>query len=178
MSSRCGASEAPSPSWGGTEAEAPEGKARTRAASSAAAPALMPPAVIGKARIRSQPRPAHADAELAAVDRRRLAVAAVIGDSGGEDLAAQVGLVLAGRFEQVRVAGEGELDAVGDLEPGRFACDLDGVDDLAGEALATQLIVELELQSDGVSGFGLDLVAIERLQCEDEGVGLEGVVAA
>ena len=59
-----------------------------------------------------------------------------------------------------------QLDPVGDLEAGLFARVLDGVDDLAGEALAAQLLVELELERDGVAGLGLDLVALERLQGE------------
>ena len=62
--------------------------------------------------------------------------------------------------------------------PGRFAGVLDGVDDLAGEALAAQLVVELELQGDRVAGLGLDLVALERLQGEGDLVGAEGVVVA
>ena len=99
------------------------------------------------------------------------AVGGVVGDGGGEDLAGDVGLVLAGGGEQLLVAAEGELDAVGDLEAGRFAGVLDGVDDLAGEALAAQLVVELELQGDGVAGLGLDLVALERLQGEGDLVG-------
>ena len=52
------------------------------------------------------------------------------------------------------------------------------MDDLAGEALAAQLVVELELQGDGVAGLGLDLVALERLQGEGDVVGAERVVVA
>ena len=84
----------------------------------------------------------------------------------------------AGGVEQLVVAAEGELDPVGDLEAGLFAGVLDGVDDLAGEALAAQLVVELELQGDGVAGLGLDLVALERLQGEGDVVGAERVVVA
>ena len=76
--------------------------------------------------------------------------------------------MLAGGLEQLLVAAEAELDPVGDLEAGVFAGVLDGVDDLAGEALAAQLVVELELQGDGVAGLGLDLVALERLQGEGD----------
>ena len=76
--------------------------------------------------------------------------------------------MLAGGGEQLVVAAEAELDPVGDLEARRFAGVLDGVDDLAGEALAAQLVVELELQGDGVAGLGLDLVALERLQGEGD----------
>ena len=79
--------------------------------------------------------------------------------------------MLAGGLEQLGVAGERELDPVGDLEAGGFAGVLDGVDDLAGEALAAQLVVELELQGDGVAGFGLDLVALQRLQGEGQVLG-------
>ena len=123
-------------------------------------------------------RTADGDREVAAVDLGAGAVGAVVGDRGGEDLAGEVGLVGAGGLEQLGVAAEGEVDAVGDLQAGVFAGVLDGVDDLAGEALAAQLVVELELQGDGVAGLGLDLVALERLQGEGELVGAERVVVA
>jgi hypothetical protein len=41
------------------------------------------------------------------------------------------------------VAGEGQVYAVGDLEAGGFAGVLDCVDDLAGQALAAEVVVEL-----------------------------------
>ena len=84
----------------------------------------------------------------------------------------------AGGREQLLVAAEGEGDAVGDVEAGLFAGDLDGVDDLAGEALLAQLVVELELEGDRVAGLGLDLVAVERLQGEGDLVGAERVLVA
>ena len=84
--------------------------------------------------------------------------------------------MLAGGGEQLGVAAEGERDPVGDLEAGLLAGVLDGVDDLAGEALAAQLVVELELERDGVARLRLDLVALERLQGEGDVVGAEGVV--
>ena len=80
----------------------------------------------------------------------------------------------AGGGEQLLVAAERQLDPVGDLQAGLFAGVLDGVDDLAGEALAAQLVVELELQGDGVAGLGLDLVALQRLQGEGDLVGRRG----
>ena len=86
--------------------------------------------------------------------------------------------MVAGGLEQLRVAAERELDPVGDLEARRFARVLDRVDDLAGQALAAQLVVELELQGDGVAGLGLDLVALERLQGEGQLVGAERVLVA
>ena len=49
--------------------------------------------------------------------------------------------MLAGGGEQLLVAAEREVDPVGDVEAGVFTGDLDGVDDLAGEALAAQLVV-------------------------------------
>ena len=98
--------------------------------------------------------------------RRRRRRPGVEGDRGGEHLAGDVGLVLAGGVEQLGVAAEGQLDPVGDLQAGLFAGVLDGVDDLAGEALAAKLVVELELQGDGMAGLRLDLVALERLQGE------------
>ena len=84
----------------------------------------------------------------------------------------------AGGLDQLGVAAEAERDAVGDLEARLFAGDLDGVDDLAGEALAAQLLVELELQGDGVARLGLDLVTLQRLQREGQLVGPEGVIVA
>src|SRR5215212_1337051 len=106
-------------------------------------------------------RARDADAEVPAVDSRRGAIAVVVADGGGQDLARQIFLVGLGGCEKVGVAGEGEVDAVGDLEARGFAGVLDGVDDLAGEALAAELVVELELEGDGVAGLGLDLVALE-----------------
>ncbi len=60
--------------------------------------------------------------------------------------------MLAGRFEKLPVTGQGELDPVGDLEPGVAPGVLHGVDDLPRQALAAKLVVELELQADGVAG--------------------------
>ena len=80
--------------------------------------------------------------------------------------------------DQLVVASQRQLDAVGDVEAGGFAGVLDGVDDLAGEALAAQLVVELELQGDGVAGLRLDLVALQRLQGEGDLVGADRVIVA
>src|SRR4051812_28862766 len=102
------------------------------------------------------------DVEVAALDRHRLARSAVVDDGDRERLAGDVGLVLAGGFEQVAVAAERELDPVLDLEARALAGVLDRVDDLAGEALAAQRVVELELQGDGVRALALELVALER----------------
>jgi hypothetical protein len=55
--------------------------------------------------------------------------------------------VLTGGIEQLGVAGQRQLDAVRDLEPGLLSRVLNGVDDLAGKALAAQLVVELELEA-------------------------------
>src|SRR3954469_7509837 len=52
------------------------------------------------------------------------------------------------------------------------------MDDLAGEALAAELVVELELEGDGVAGLGLDLVALEGLEGEGDVVGAEAVILA
>src|SRR5215213_2116734 len=178
MSSRCGASEAPRPTWS-EEAAAWAGVAMARPASSDAAAARMPRPFIERLGIASQPGPAHADAELATVDRRRFAATVVvIGDGGREHLAGNVGPVLASGLEQVGVACEREGDAVGDLEAGGFARVLDGVDDLTSEPLAAQLVVELELEGHGVAGLGLDLVALERLQCQRQVLGRERVLVA
>ena len=54
----------------------------------------------------------------------------------------------AGRLQQGLVAIEGQLDPVGDLEPGLLAGVLDRVDDLAGEPLAQQVIVEFQGEGD------------------------------
>ena len=58
--------------------------------------------------------------------------------------------------------------------PASLRAILDGVDDLAGQALAAELVVELELEGDGVAGLGLDLVALEGLQGEGDVVGGRG----
>ena len=84
--------------------------------------------------------------QRAALDGRRLARRAVVGNRHGQRFAGQVTLERARGVEQVGVAAERELDPVGDLEPGGLARVLDGVDDLAREALADQLVVELELE--------------------------------
>ena len=62
--------------------------------------------------------------------------------------------------------------------PASLARVLDRVDDLAGEALAAQLVVELERQRDRAAGLGLDLVALERLHRQRHVVGLERVIVA
>ena len=80
--------------------------------------------------------------------------------------------------EQRLVAVERELDAVRDVEPGVLARGLDRVDDLAREPLAAQLVVELELERDGVRAGALDLVALERLHHELEVVRPELVLGA
>ena len=62
--------------------------------------------------------------------------------------------------------------------PGGLARVLDRVHDLARQALAAQLLVELELQRDGVRALALELVALERLHREHQVVGAELVVVA
>src|SRR3712207_8894444 len=59
-----------------------------------------------------------------------------------------VRLVGADGIEQLGVAAQGELDAVLDGEARPLARRLDGVHDFAGEALAAQLVVELEVRSE------------------------------
>ena len=116
--------------------------------------------------------------QRAALDGRRLAHRAVVADGHGERLARQVLLERARGLEQLGVAAERELDPVGDLEAGRLARVLDGVDDLAREALADQLVVELELERHRVRALALELVALERLHREQQVVGAELVVVA
>src|SRR5215203_1612036 len=113
---------------------------------------------------------ADCDPQLAALDRRLLAgavgaVGAVV-DRGGESLAGDVGLVLPGGGEQLVVAAEGKRDAIGDVEAGLLPGLLYGPDDLAGEALAAKLVIELELERHRVARLGLHLVALERLHHE------------
>ena len=81
-------------------------------------------------------------------------------------------------FEQLLVAAESERDPVRDLEARLLAGVLDGVDDLAGEALAAQVVVQVERQRDGAACLRLDLVALERLHHELEVVRLERVLVA
>ena len=54
------------------------------------------------------------------------------------------------RGHQLLVAAKRQADAVLDLQPRALAGVLDGVHDLARQAFAAQLLVELELQRDGV----------------------------
>ncbi len=65
-----------------------------------------------------------------------------------------------GRVEQLGSAVQRQLDPVLDLEAGRLACVLDGVDDLAGAALGAQVLVHLEVEGDGVRALALDAVAL------------------
>ena len=86
--------------------------------------------------------------------------------------------MLAGDLDRLRVAVDPQRDPVGDLEARLFAGELDGADDLAGEALAAQLLVDLQLQRHRVARLGLDLVALERPQRHRHVVGAERVVGA
>ena len=52
------------------------------------------------------------------------------------------------------------------------------VDHLAGESLAAQLVVELEVERHGVRPRALDLVALERLQRHQHVVGSDLVLLA
>src|SRR5262249_42899811 len=58
----------------------------------------------------------HTYMEVAAVDPDGGGGAGVVGHGGGQDLGGDVGLVLAGRRDQLLVAVEGKLDAVGDVQ--------------------------------------------------------------
>ena len=106
------------------------------------------------------------------------AVRAVVDDRGGERLAGHVVLVGARGGEQLLVAAERQRDPVLDLQAGVLARGLDGVHDLAGEPLAAQLVVELEVERHGVRARALDLVALERLQHHLDVVGAERVLLA
>src|ERR671917_373609 len=86
------------------------------------------------------------DRQRAPFDRDGVARRAVEGDLGGERLAGEVVLERARRLEQLAVAAEREGDPVLDLQAGALAGVLHGMDDLAREALAAQLVVELELE--------------------------------
>ena len=55
---------------------------------------------------------------------------------------------------------------------------LDRADHVARQALAAQLVVELQVERDGVRPGALDLVALERLEDELQVVGPEHVVVA
>ena len=76
--------------------------------------------------------------------------AAVERHAHGERLLREVVLVVARGGEQLLVAAERQLDPVLDLQPGALARVLHRVDDLAREPLAAQLVVELEVERDGV----------------------------
>ena len=84
----------------------------------------------------------------------------------------------AGGRQQLLVAAEGEADAVLDGQPGVAARRLHGVDDLAGQALAAQLVVEDQVERHRVRALALELVALQRLHDQLEVVGAELVVVA
>ena len=73
-------------------------------------------------------------------------------------------LVLTRGCEQVLVAGEGQRDAVLHVEARVLARRLHRVDDLACQALAPELVVELEVERHGVRTRALHLVALKRLE--------------
>ena len=80
--------------------------------------------------------------------------------------------------EQLLVAAERSSIRSSTCRPGALARVLDRVDDLARQALAPQLVVELELERDRVRALALELVALERLHRERQVVGAELVVVA
>ena len=77
-------------------------------------------------------------------------VGALVGDRRRERLAGDVALVRAGGVEQLRVAAERQRDAVLDGEAGALARVLHGVDDLASQTAAAQLVVERQVERHGV----------------------------
>src|SRR3954471_3999840 len=118
-----------------------------------------------------------ADAQLAPVDRRELSGLTVAeGNRSGEHFCRQIALVLPRGLEQGVVHTEHELDAVGDLKPGAAARVLDGMDDLPSQALAAQLVVELELERDGVAPLLAELIALERQHLQRHVLGREPVL--
>ena len=94
----------------------------------------------------------------------------------GEGLAHQVVAVAVGGLQQCGVAGEGELDPILHLQPGVLAGVLDGVDDLAGVTLAEQILVDREIEGDGVGPLALDAVPVRRAHRQDHVLGAEGVL--
>ena len=95
-----------------------------------------------------------------------------------ERLAGDVLLVRARRVEQLVVAAERQRDAVLDREARGLARVLDRVDDLAREALAPQLVVERQVERHRVRALALELVALERRECEQQVVGAQLVLGA
>src|SRR4029079_5442480 len=86
--------------------------------------------------------------------------------------------MLPGCLDQLVVPTQLERDPVRDLEAGLLASLLHGADDLPGEALAAELLVEVELNGHGMAGFGLDLITLERLHDQAQVIGPQGVVLA
>ena len=120
--------------------EAPRGRARARAAGNVAEGERR-----GTSRLAWQARPSSRRPQGAAVDRRlRAPSAAPLNATLTASVSSrEVGLVVARGGEQLLVAAERQLDPVLDLQPGALARVLDRVHDLARQALAPQLVVEL-----------------------------------
>ena len=76
--------------------------------------------------------------------------------------------MLAHSLEQVDVAGQRQLDSVLDLKAGALAGILHGVNDLARDALAAKLVVELQLEGDRVIGLAFELIPPAREHHERE----------
>ena len=85
-----------------------------------------------------------------------------------------------GRQQLLVIAAQDEADAILlDRQTGLPAGGLDGVHDLASQALAAQpFVVQRQLQGHGVDPLALQLVAVERLHRELEVVGPELMLAA
>src|ERR1700742_2888665 len=96
---------------------------------------------------RGSNRAADRDLELQALDRRLADATGAVSrgtvevEVGRQGLADDVGLVLAGDLEHLRVPGQPQHDPVGHLEARLFAGELDRADDLPRQPLAAELLV-------------------------------------
>ena len=79
------------------------------------------------------------------------------------------------RRQQLVVAVERQLDAVGDLQPGLAPSALHRVDDLARETLAPQVVIQRQLQRDRMRALALELVALSGASASSRSPG-PGVV--
>ena len=135
-------------------------------------------------------RALNGDRATAAVGRERDAVDGV-GDRKvrAQGLTLHVSAIAGDDALQLRITAEGDHDAVRHFEPGILALALDEVDQLTGQPLVLEVLIELGVEGHrdaALVGDGealawpraqLDLPRLQRVAADDDGVTLARVVA-